>query len=167
MNIEEAAAFYYFNKLPCEYLPEIAVNALVNGIESDSLYLLASETNITMSNLGPLFEKCLIELNLENATKEEQSIISSKYYAKELLAEKIDAEQFGFKVGSLLKFFEVRDGLKVKYESAPKNLIEIYNHALWHDECATEYGYPKDWKAFRVECVENIINLATKLVNAD
>jgi hypothetical protein len=152
MNIEQASAFYYFDCIASETLPDVAMQSLLDGLESESLILLASETDRVMSTVGPLFELCLKELGLNGRTKEQHSIEAAKYYAAIFLSGEMDAETLGFKVGGV-----------ANYESAPEILKEIYMNAVWHDECATEYGYSPDFMATRNECVKRITELAKLL----
>jgi len=152
MNIKQAASFYYFNMISSEKLPEIAMNALLEGMESESLLLLASETDKIMSTVGPLFDQCLIELGLDTKSRIDHSIEASKYYAQQLISGDIRPDEFGFKVGKV-----------TEYEFPPKILSDIYQNAQWHDECATEFGYPKDYKKTRAECEARITELAIQL----
>lgn len=152
MNIEQAAAFYYFESIHGEELIEAAMQALLEGLESEHLILLASETDTAMATMAPLFEVCLRELGLDCKTREQHSIEVTNFYANQLLSGDIDAESFGFRVGDV-----------ANYESAPEILKEIYKNAVWHDECATEYGYADDYLVIRQECEKCITELGKLL----
>ncbi|MGY8818965.1 MAG: hypothetical protein ACKVLM_06125 [Pseudomonadales bacterium] len=152
MNIEQASAFYYFESIHGEALIDVAMQSLLDGLESEHLILLASETDKSMSTVAPLFEACLRELGLDDKTREQHSIEAAKYYAAQFLSGEMNAESFGFKVGAL-----------ANYESAPEILKEIYKNAVWHDECATEYGYAENYIATRKECEARITELGKVL----
>ncbi|WP_074866679.1 hypothetical protein [Atopomonas hussainii] len=152
MNIEQASALYYFQLITNEELTDVAMQALLNGVESECLTSLAFETEKIMSTVGPLFEACLKELGLHEKTRESHSIEAAKYYAKSFLAGDLSVDAFGYKVG-----------LISNYKSAPEILKEICKNAVWHDECATEYGYPEGFMATRKECEEQITKLAKRL----
>lgn len=153
MNIEQASAFYYFESIYGETLIDVAMQSLLDGLESEHLVLLASETDKAMATVAPLFEACLRELGLNGRTREQHSLEAAKFYAAQFLSGDMDAESFGFKVGAV-----------ANYESAPEILKEIYRNAIWHDECATEYGYAEDYTATRSECEKRITELGERVM---
>lgn len=152
MNIEQAAAFYYFESIHGGALIDAAMQSLLDGLESEHLILLASETDTAMATVAPLLEVCLRELGLDSKAREQHSIEVAKFYATQFLSGGMDAETFGFKVGAV-----------ANYESAPEILKEIYKNAVWHDECATEYGYADNYLATKKECEKRIIKLGKLL----
>ena len=163
------AAFYYFGKLPSENLPNLAVDILMNGIESESLYLLGSEIDTSMSNVGPIFEKCLEELNLDSLSKEKHALTASKYYAKKMFLGDIDTLGFGYEVGCIVTHFSKKtvsdsDTVYTSYKSAPQIIDQISNHTQAYHDSYDDYQKFEDWEGYKSKCIQNIISLAKELL---
>jgi hypothetical protein len=83
---ENAIALYVLELLPSSLLPKLAENWLIQELDSPSLRILAGEKNPIMSDVGPLFEKSLLELGIPKPEKSQAVLISLKYYL-ELISE--------------------------------------------------------------------------------
>jgi hypothetical protein len=68
---ENAIALYVLELLPSSLLPKLAENWLIQELDSPSLRILAGENNPIMSDVGPLFEKSLLELGIPKPEKSE------------------------------------------------------------------------------------------------
>lgn len=64
MDLEIAAAYWSLGMLTSNKLPEIATAALLEGLDSPSLRILAGEYDPIMAEVGPLFERALRELGV-------------------------------------------------------------------------------------------------------
>src|SRR5438874_1467210 len=64
MNIQLVAARWSLGYVASEEIPEIAVAALDMGLDSPATRMLAGEDKAIMSEVGPLFERMLAELNV-------------------------------------------------------------------------------------------------------
>ncbi len=71
MNPKIIAARWALGQLPSEQLPRIALQWLEAGWDSPTLRILAGETNPIMSEVGPMFNDVLEELNISLPTSTE------------------------------------------------------------------------------------------------
>lgn len=71
MNPKIIAARWALGQLPSEQLPSIALQWLEAGLDSTTLRILAGETNPIMSEVGPMFDDVLEELNISIPTSTE------------------------------------------------------------------------------------------------
>jgi hypothetical protein len=85
METKMAAALWSLNNLGSGQLPEIASVWLENGFSSPTLIILASESQPIMSEVGPMFERVLQELNIDIPTQREATILLSKIIAQEIV----------------------------------------------------------------------------------
>ncbi|NVK75345.1 MAG: hypothetical protein HWE24_17885 [Oceanospirillaceae bacterium] len=170
VNIEEMAAFYYFKNLPSEKLPNLAFDILISGVESESLFILASETDKYMSNLGPIFDKCLEELGLDALTKEQHSLTAIRYYAKKLFLNEIDTLEFGYQAGCICGHFikktiDDSDKVRIHYESVPPIIEQISNYTQAYHDSYDDYQKFEDWEGYKFKCIQNINNLAKEVLS--
>lgn len=84
LSVEEAASFHVMGLLTARDLVEVAVRALVEERESESLSILAGETNPDMFVVGPLFERCLKELSIEKQRHVEARLSVVHNYARDI-----------------------------------------------------------------------------------
>jgi hypothetical protein len=85
METKLAAALWSLNDLGSEQLPGIACGWLENGISSPTLKILAGESQPIMSEVEPMFERVLQELNIDIPTQREATILLSKIIAQEIV----------------------------------------------------------------------------------
>jgi len=85
MKTKMAAALWSLNYLGSEQLPEIAAAWLEQGLSSPTMNILAGESQPMMSEVGPMFERILHELNIDIPTPREAIILLSKIIAQEIV----------------------------------------------------------------------------------
>jgi len=85
-SLEEAAAFWVLGLLPSDECPNVATEALVRGIDSPSLRLLAGELRPIASEVDPLFERSLVENGIAVPDRQTARAAVARYYAREMLA---------------------------------------------------------------------------------
>jgi hypothetical protein len=91
MKIKDAVYRYAIGKLESSTLPDIATDALIEGIESPSLAKLAGENpDAGLSELGPIFERALIELAIKLPSREQMASVTLWYFANELSRPDLD-----------------------------------------------------------------------------
>ena len=154
MNFNQAAALYRLGELPSEKMVEVAMSALEAGADAEEIVMLAIETDKTLGTLKPLFDSCLKHLELDSLSEEEILEYAAEYYASLVKSGKINAIQFGFKIGS----HHEKYGLK-------GDLWNAYQNAMWYEEAPYEYGYPKDLESLRKlqkECSNTISRIVDK-----
>ncbi len=88
-DMKLAAAFYVLGKLISADLPGIAENALSQGADTPSLRILAGEQNPIMAEVGPLFEKCLSEMNVPKPDKDAAAFEVSRFYARKIVRKEL------------------------------------------------------------------------------
>lgn len=86
----EAAAFYKLSLLPSKVLPELATHWLTEGLDTHSLVLLAGETDPIMSDVGPLFESALRELDLALPAQAPATITALEVYVRKIATRAIN-----------------------------------------------------------------------------
>jgi hypothetical protein len=150
MNIKEAINYYVLNKLEIFELPEIATQALVDGYDSESLRILAGETNPSMSNSLSLFEKVLKELKITIPTKDQARLNLINDYAKCILEDDLDPNE-GAK-----KIYEIGSE-----SDAIMELVSIFEELSWSYE-SDEPLKPFNWLT-KDQIIEKIREEAKKL----
>ena len=78
-------ALWSLGRLKSEELPVIASTWLAGGLDSPSLRQLAGEASPIMSDVAPLFERSLAELELRAPGKEEALHRLARYYAERII----------------------------------------------------------------------------------
>ncbi len=71
MNPKQTVALWALNRIYSEQLPQIALQWLELGLDSPTLRILAGERNPIMSEVGPMFEAVLEELEFVVPTPRE------------------------------------------------------------------------------------------------
>ena len=89
MNIKEAIAYWKLDMLGSEEIPKVAVSALESGMDSECLRELASETELEMSNLGPLFKQCIKSLKINIPTEQEAVYEIARYLSKKIISKEL------------------------------------------------------------------------------
>jgi len=89
MEIDLIAAYWSLEQLPTERLPEIAQEALEEGLDSPSLRILAGERGATMSELNSLFKSSLSELNIEIPPIREAAMHIARHHAKNITSGRV------------------------------------------------------------------------------
>ena len=85
MEIKLASAYLSLGALNGELLNVIASEALDAGMYSDSLAILASETNTTLRDHEELFIQCLKEQGLEVMPQPEAALFIAKHHAMNIV----------------------------------------------------------------------------------
>ena len=85
MEIKLASAYLSIGALNGELLPEIASAALEAGLVSDSLAILASESNATLRDHEEIFIKCLKEQGIDIMPPQEAGVFIAKHHAKNII----------------------------------------------------------------------------------
>lgn len=80
-----AAALWSLNYLGSEQLPEIAAAWLAQGLSSPTMNILAGESQPLMSEVGPMFQRVLHELNVNIPSQAEAAELLSKTIAQEIV----------------------------------------------------------------------------------
>jgi hypothetical protein len=88
MDLILAQALWVLDLLAIDQLPEIAVNALIAGKDSQALRLLAGLTRMEATNTPELFRRALIELDLPEIDR----ISAARIYASSVSQQIIDGE---------------------------------------------------------------------------
>jgi len=93
MEYEEAFSLYKLNKLEAEELVSIADEWLERGVYTESLDELYTMRNPIMAEVGSLFEKTMLELDIKEPTRIEAAnnivrITLKKIISKEIMPEK-------------------------------------------------------------------------------
>ncbi|PTR00918.1 hypothetical protein C8P68_101147 [Mucilaginibacter yixingensis] len=91
MNFRQAAAGYIVGAFSTEDLPLIAYNALLKGLDSPSLVILAGmSANDTFYDLTHYFKLALKEIGIAIPSKRDACIIYALSIADDIFSEKID-----------------------------------------------------------------------------
>jgi len=92
MDFNQQLAAFVLKILRHEEIPNIAVQALVEGFDSNSLRILASYTSVDYNffEIQDLLKKIMLELNIQLPTKTEASKILISFYIDEIIEKKID-----------------------------------------------------------------------------
>ncbi|WP_442511279.1 hypothetical protein SH528x_002949 [Novipirellula sp. SH528] len=90
MKPETAIAHYKLGKLSSEEIVKLANSWLEQGLFTDSINLIAMETNPIMSDVGPTLEKAITELDMPIPTKVEAAKIAAKDIIERMVSGKID-----------------------------------------------------------------------------
>ena len=85
METELAAANWNLGYLASEELPRIALAWLSTGLDSPSLRILAGESQPIMSEVGPMFERALQELNIPTPSPAEATMQIARHIAHEIV----------------------------------------------------------------------------------
>ena len=85
MNRSLTLTLWALGRLPSEQLPEVATDWLAKGLDSPSLRQLAGVGSPVMSEVGPLFEKVLAELEVAAPNKEEALMFLDRHYAQQIV----------------------------------------------------------------------------------
>lgn len=86
----EAAAFYALGLVTSEDLPELATEWLCNGLDSQSMRVLAGESAPIMSDVAPLFEAVLNELSVELPDEGGAVLVVLEVYLRQIVSGAID-----------------------------------------------------------------------------
>lgn len=136
MNFIEKIADYCLGNLQENHFPEIAITALNEGIESESLYILAgmSESD-NVFELQHYFDKCLNELGLIIPDKYTSAQLLLSYYLTKMIIEPNSAYKTMSIIDSqITKKIDWETELKltdVKYVGEELGLEKIYT---WYRE---------------------------------
>jgi hypothetical protein len=129
MNLNLIAAYWRLKRLPGEKLPEIAQEALEQGLDSVSLRILAGEQNATISEQGALFEQILSELNTEIPSQREAVRCIVHYHAQNIISGNVSPVQGAEQISAVA--YELID--------APHRLsvfaVLIDNYDEFNEEC--------------------------------
>ena len=90
MKPETAIAHYKLGKLSSEEIVKLADSWLEQGLFTDSINLIAMERNPVMSDVGPMLEKAIAELELPLPTKVEAAKFAAKDMIERMVSGKID-----------------------------------------------------------------------------
>ena len=85
MNMEVITARWVLDLLPSEEIPKVATEALVEGFDTPSLRIIAGISNPVLSEIKPIFEKALQELQIAKSSREEAALILSRHYAQQII----------------------------------------------------------------------------------
>ena len=156
MKLKDSLAFYKLKLIRSEQLPELATQALEDGLDTPSLRLLAGEFNPVMSEVGPLYENVLKELNLELPSQQEAYYAIAKYYSKQIVNSELSPYDGAKKI-----WWEV-----CMYEDCPEEFITFIGAASEIEELPSRYpNEPAIFEKYIKEYEKDIIELANKLVN--
>jgi len=89
---------YILEEIPINQLIDAAIECVTNGIESDSLYILAGLDEKDEYNISLYYKLVLNELNIKEPTKYEAVKYLIKYYCNQLINRNITHEIFLKKV---------------------------------------------------------------------
>jgi hypothetical protein len=99
MNFQEKLANYVLGNLTRSYFPDIALTALNEGIESESLLILAGMTDRDNTfELQKYFEGSLIELAITLPNKTEAAHLLLRYYLGEMISHPDKAFEAMYKI---------------------------------------------------------------------
>jgi len=90
MKPETAIAHYNLGKLSSEDIVKLADLWLTQGLFTDSINLIAMEKTPVMSDVGPMLENAIAELDLPIPTKVEAAKIASKDVIEKMVSGEID-----------------------------------------------------------------------------
>lgn len=158
MNFPQAASLYTLGVLPSEKMVDVAMTALESGSDQEAIIMLAIETDKTIGTLKPLFEKCLHQLELDTLSHKEVLKYAAQYYASLAKLGEISEVEFGFKLGSFHDDYTLEG-----------DLWDAFQNAMWIEESAYEYGYPKklnELKAMQQECSSKIWEIIEQYAKA-
>jgi hypothetical protein len=85
MNRELTLALWSLGRIPSECLPSLACECLADGLDSHALRELGGVSSPIMSDVGPLFERALLELNIITPKKEEALWFLARYHASRIV----------------------------------------------------------------------------------
>ena len=157
MKTKIAAALWSLNYLGSEQLPEIAAAWLEQGLSSPTMNILAGESQPMMSEVGPMFQRVLHELNVNIPSQAEAAGLLSKTIAQEIVDGKKSPNVGAEKIWSLATDWEDANiplafaGLASEHED-----FRDYQHQKYYGE---EYCKKVLW-----EIEQQIINDARKLL---
>ena len=86
MNLELAICFWVLDLLPSEEIPEIAADALADGMDSRTLRIMAGERNPSWFEIAPLFQKVLEELKVQMPSRQVAMMQVAKHYAERVVS---------------------------------------------------------------------------------
>jgi len=86
MKIDEAQILLSLGKLPPERLPEVAVQALIDGLDCPSLCSLAAMDGYDSATLLRTFAECLEELDMPRMTEVEARRGLARLYAAQIVS---------------------------------------------------------------------------------
>jgi hypothetical protein len=109
MNSKLIAAYWSLNRIPGERLPEIAQEALEQGLDSDSLRILAGEQKATILEQGSLFERTLSELNIKIPSQREAVIHIVRHQAQNIVSGRVSPIKGAIEISEVA--YELSDGL--------------------------------------------------------
>lgn len=136
MNLKEKIANYVLGNFSRRHLPEIAMTGLEEGLESESLYILAGMNDRDDSfEVEKYFDGCLKELNFVLPTKLQAAKIMLAYYLKQI----VDNPELAFEIMSkidnevynLIDWGSKLPNSKVKYVGEELGLEKMY---IWYRE---------------------------------
>lgn len=85
MNREHALALWTLHRLPSGMLPSLACDWLSDSFDSPALRELAGVLSPTMSEVGPLFERAVKDLDFDLPTKEEALWFLARLHAQQIV----------------------------------------------------------------------------------
>jgi hypothetical protein len=85
MNRSLTLTLWALGRLPSDQLPQVATDWLTEGLDSPSLRQLAGVGSPVMSEVGPLFEKVLAELEIVAPKKEAALVLLGRHYAQQII----------------------------------------------------------------------------------
>lgn len=83
-------ALWVLDLLPRESLPNIAVDAIKCGVESDSMFMLAGCSSSEVTEASVFFEQSLIDLGLGKISKQDAVRLYAKHISVKILKNEID-----------------------------------------------------------------------------
>jgi hypothetical protein len=162
VNFKQKLAAYKLQLLEDENLPDLAITGLMEGLDSESLIILAgmSKTDNIFS-MKSYFKHALEELMLKIPDIEEANEIIIDYYSELIINRKLDSF-LGFK--NLLHAIGFDNVIDIKYK-----LMKAYHEYIIIDETENEglimYDRKKSKESFILEASENIIIFLTERKN--
>ena len=132
MNFFESISNFILENLTTKDLPKIAMIALNENIESESIYILAGMNEKDNSfEIKQYFEKSLSELNIKLPSKIEASKILTRYYLKQIVENPEKAYELMIKLDNdVYKQIDWKENNK-KFVGEELNVEKLYT---WYRE---------------------------------
>ena len=157
MNRALTLSLWALGRLPSEQLPEVATDWLAKGFDSPSLRQLAGVGSPVMSEVGPLFEKVLAELEVTTPKKEEALMFLARDYAQQIVEGTVSPYEGARKIWwQVTNAFNKPRQLLLTFVGAASELEELQERTL-------QDGYNR--KKYACELEATIVSSARELLN--
>jgi len=157
MNRPLTLTLWALGRLPSEQLPQVATDWLAEGFDSPSLRQLAGVGSPVMSEVGPLFEKVLAELEIAAPKKEAALMFLARHYAQQIIEGGISPYDGARKIWwQITNALDKPGQLLLTFVGAASELEELPERTL-------QDGY--DRKTYARELEATIVSGARELLN--